>query len=198
MIGARGPSANSVNAISAAAVVFTSPATAKFACSVSASERSTVPTSTADCSATVAASHTTSARALHAAMAMQARSMPCPAGPELRDDRAQQQGEEQHAAECHRLRGDGQTVDDDRQIAEQIDQQRHASMPCDREGYVATGDMAVDRQHLPAHDIGAGVVSFTLASSSSGGPDGVIFSTDWLWSGLVSVRRERARSIRLL
>ena len=156
VIGARGPSANSVNAISAAAVVFTSARDGEIrvqrvrdreidgadqhrrlqrdGCGLAQHQREGAPCGNGDAGAFDA----------------------LPRRTQMRNDRAQQQREEQHAAECHRLRGDGQAMDDDRQIAEQIDQQRHASMPCDREGHVATGDMAVDRQHLPAHDIGAG------------------------------------------
>ena len=75
--------------------------------------------------------------------------------PSCRRQRTGQQHQEQHAAERHRLRDDGQSMDDDRQIAEQIDQQRHALSACHGEGHVAAGDVAVDRQHLPANDITA-------------------------------------------
>ena len=65
---------------------------------------------------------------------------------------------------------DGQAMDDDRQVAEQIDQQRHASGARHGEGHIAAGDMAVDRQHLPAHDIGAGRIRSALVARTLGGP----------------------------
>jgi len=45
-------------------------------------------------------------------------------------------------------------VEDDRQIAEQVDQQRHVSVIRDGEGNVAARDVAVDCQDLPANDVG--------------------------------------------
>ena len=79
--GARWPRANRVSAISAAAAVFTMPATAKCAPSTSPSDRSTVPINTALCSPTVANSQTSSATALQAASRAQLRPMLSPAEP---------------------------------------------------------------------------------------------------------------------
>ena len=91
-----------------------------------ASDRSTVPISTAACSATVAASQSTQrdarSRPRSRAAARDARARRCRAAPPA----DAQQNQKQHAAQRHRLRDDGQSMDDDRQIAEQIDQQCHA------------------------------------------------------------------------
>ncbi len=95
---------NRITAISAAAAIFTMPATAKSARSTSGIDRSTVPTSTAVCNAIVAASQTTSATALHAAMREAGALDALSDRAEPRRERANQQRKEQHAAERHRLR----------------------------------------------------------------------------------------------
>ena len=63
-----------------AAAILTSPATAKFAPITPWMGRPSVSISTADCIPTVSASHSTSARALHPAMAAVRRARPAPSG----------------------------------------------------------------------------------------------------------------------
>ncbi len=67
-----------------------------------------------------------------------------------------QQDQEQHATQRHGLRQDGQAMDDDREVAEDVDQQLHGSGACHGEGNIAAGDVPIDRQNLPAHYVCAG------------------------------------------
>ena len=100
---------------------------ANWAASTSATLRSTVPTSTAVCNATVVASHSSSASGAPGGDAPRCRQHRCTRHAEARGERTRQQRQEQHAAERDRLRQDGQAVDDDGEVAEQVDQQVHAS-----------------------------------------------------------------------
>ena len=121
-----------------------------------------------------------------------------PGAAEARGERAGQQRQEQHAAERHRLRQDGQSVDDDRQVAEQIDQQVHAS------GTV-TVKATSPRVMWPSiastcqrSDVGARASAWRRCSFRRARRRRRSAACAWLWSGRVSVRRERARSMRLL
>ena len=106
--------------------------------------------------------------------------------PSRAPQRAREQGQEQHAAQRHRLRDDGQPMQDDDEIAEQVDQQATRSGPGDGEGHVAAGDVAVDCQHLPAHHVGARRQRRRWPRGCRAGRPGAIGSTDWLWSGAVA------------
>ena len=75
-------------ASTSAAPIFTSPATAKFAPITPCTGRPSVSISTADCMATVSASHATSASALHPAMAAVRRARPAPSGRDAWNGRA--------------------------------------------------------------------------------------------------------------
>ena len=88
-------------------------------------------------------------------------------------------------------------MDDDREVAEQIDQQFHRSGRRHGEWHVAAGDMAVHRQHLPADDILARR-QFQMGVDDVGRSVGAIGMVSFVRSGRISVRRERPRSIRLL
>ena len=120
-------------------------------------DRSTVPTSTAVCSATVAASHTSSATRAPGGDA-RARRARCAAPAEPSRGASGRASKARNstppsAIDCAsdgQARGRRSTGSRTDRSAAPRARARHG------ERHVAAGDVAVDRQHLPAHDIGAG------------------------------------------
>ncbi len=123
-VGARGPLPSNTTASTSAAPILTRLACANSAPSTCPHVRSTVETSTEPCISKVSASPPISARAEKPATRAVPRMIAGPAGRSANGRAAKMRNSV--ATQSHRLGNDDEAVDDDRQVAEQIDEQAQA------------------------------------------------------------------------